>query len=172
MQIPPTDRFRIGVVVERRQLGNPWVDHAWAITGVVPGDLAIAPWTELERGSNYIRYFAGSADLEVYPAETSTYKYNLESPQPSVYVALRKSDEPPGLTLFEATICPGEAHAHADTGNDLLEAVPMPEAVQTWLSAFVAHHHVEREFYKRTRDRADTEALGIRRPRHEEDEFG
>jgi hypothetical protein len=39
----------------------------------------------------------------------------------------------------------------------------MPEPVREQVEAFVAEHHVEREFFKRKRDRANPESLG-RRP--------
>ena len=45
-------------------------------------------------------------------------------------------------------------------GNDLVEAVPMPDSVREQVAAFVAEHHVEQEFFKRKRDRADPESLG------------
>jgi len=48
-------------------------------------------------------------------------------------------------------------------GNDIVEPVPMPEAVREQVAAFVAEHHVEQEFFKRKRDRADPQSLG-RRP--------
>ena len=41
-------------------------------------------------------------------------------------------------------------------------AVPMPEALREAIESFVAEHHVEREFVKRKRRRADPEALARR----------
>ena len=46
----------------------------------------------------------------------------------------------------------------------------MPEAVQAWVAAFVAEHHVEQPFQKRERDRADPEALARRSPMQKERE--
>ena len=39
--------LEVGVVVERRVLQNPWVDHAWKPVAVLPGAPAAAPWTIL-----------------------------------------------------------------------------------------------------------------------------
>ena len=94
--------------------------------------------------------------------DTRTYKHNIEAPEPSVYVVLRRADTLSGWTLYLATIDPAEAHSHADTGDDLVERLPMPPLVFDWLSAFVAQHHVERMEWKRKRDRADPDALGVR----------
>jgi len=165
MQVEPAERFPISVVVERRRIDNPWQDHSWRAVAILPGRTDVAPWTRIEQGPDFVRFLAGTADLELFRGETETYKYNLESPAPAVYVVLRHVDREPGLELFEATVCPGEAHAHADTGGDLVEAVAMPQPVLDWLADFVARHHVEKTHYKRTRDKADPEALGVRRRR-------
>ena len=68
----------------------------------------------------------------------------------------------PAWPLHAVTVDAGEAHLYADTGNDLLEALPLPPGLRARLEAFVAQHHVERMPHKRRRDRADPEALGHR----------
>jgi hypothetical protein len=45
-------------------------------------------------------------------------------------------------------------------GNDLVEAVPMPDSLRGQIDAFIAEHHVERQFFKRKRDRADPQSYG------------
>ena len=65
---------------------------------------------------------------------------------------------------------PAEGEAWTETGSDLVDVVPMPEAVRAAIDAFVAEHHVERPFYKRERDRADPEALARRGPMPKERE--
>ena len=40
-----------------------------------------------------------------------------------------------------------------DSGEDLVEAVPMPEPVLAWMQDFVGQHHVEEPFVKRKRDK-------------------
>ena len=47
---------------------------------------------------------------------------------------------------------------------DLLEALPVPAGLRMILEGFVAQHHKQREFHKRKRDRADTEARGRQAP--------
>lgn len=160
--IEPAARMVVGIVVERQAVDHAWVDHRWTSVAVLPGNPVAAPWTVIGQGEGFTRYLAGTAWLDLFRLETETYKYNLESAVPAVYVILRKVDEAPGVTLLAATVCPGEAHAHADTGEDLVEALPMPQPINEWLSAFVTEHHVERVQYKRKRDRADPEALGQR----------
>lgn len=158
------ERRPVGIVVERRRMANPWQSHGWRVIAVLPGRPSTGPWTVLAKGEGWTRYFAGVVELELFRGETAAYKDNLESAQPSVYVVLRRADEEPGLRLLEATVDPWEVDAHADSGDDLIEAMPLPEDIAAWMRDFVAQHHVERAFYKRTRDRADPEALARGRP--------
>jgi len=68
------------------------------------------------------------------------------------------------------TADPAEGEAWTETGSDLVDVVPMPEAVRAAIDAFVAEHHVEQPFHKRERDRADPEALARRAPMQKERE--
>lgn len=151
------ERREVGVVVERQAVDNPWADHRWRVTDLLPGPIQAAPWTLLDERPGVRRYFAGNAELALFPLETDTLKGNLEGAQPAVYVFLRASDAAPGVALHGATVCAGEAEAHADTGGDLVEAVPMPPDIREWVADFVARHHVERPVYRRKRDRAGVE---------------
>jgi hypothetical protein len=143
---------RIGVIAERQAVDNPWIDHRWQVTAILAAAPAVPAWTCLERSAAVQRYYAGPADLVLYPRETDTLKYNIEGAAPAVYVFLRSAPGIPGMAIAGATVCPGEAHAHADTGSDQVEPVPMPAEIFAWVAAFVAEHHVEREVWKRKRE--------------------
>ena len=75
----------------------------------------------------------------------------------------------PAYQIACVTADPFEGEGYTEAGNDIVESVPMPDVVRDALEAFVAEHHVEQTFYKRKRDRPDTEALG-RRSRTGEDD--
>ncbi|MGQ9370337.1 DUF3305 domain-containing protein [Azospirillum sp. ST 5-10] len=158
------ERMAVGVVVERRPAHSPWQDHVWATAGVLAGRPDLAPWSVLSEEGGVTRFFAGTVALVAHAADAALYKHNLEGPRPAVYVVLRPGGGPHGLRLLLATVDPAEAHAHADVGDDLLDAVAMPGPVRAWLAAFVARHHVERKPWRRARDRADPEALAPRPP--------
>lgn len=149
------ERREIGIIAEWQAVDSPWITHRWRVTEVLPGPAAASPWTLLSAEPDVRNYFAGNAELLLYPLETDTLKANMESSQPAIYVFLRATAEEPGMTLLGATVCAGEAGAHADTGSDLVEAVPMPASIAEWVTAFVARHHVERPVYRRLRDRSD-----------------
>lgn len=164
-----TETWEVGIVLERRRLDNPWVDHAWHAVQVLPGAPASPPWTKLAEGEGWERYYAGTGVLTLYRRETISYKYNLESSQPSVFVILRRSNDERGIMLHTATVCAGEAHAYAESLEDTVESVPMPDVIRDWVADYVARHHVEQAFHKRKRDRANPEALGRRHYLYESD---
>jgi hypothetical protein len=85
-------------------------------------------------------------------------------------VALRPTGVEPPYEIFAVTADPAEGEAWTETGSDLVDVVPMPEAVRAAIDAFVAEHPVERPFHKRERDRADPEALARRGPMPKERE--
>ena len=146
---------QVGIVAEWQAVDSPWCDHRWRVTALLPGAPDAAAWTLLNGDARVRRYFAGNAELCLYPLETDTLKHNIEGPAPAVYVFLRATDAAPGMALLGATVCAGEAQAHADTGSDVVEAVPMPAEITAWVADFVARHHVERPAYRRLRDRSE-----------------
>lgn len=155
----------IGVIVERRVLNNPWVDHAWMPIAVLAGAPSAAPWTVLDDTPEATRYYAGPHRLEFFASETGRYRDNLQSGRPALWVSLRPADTPPGVALYLVTADPAEAEALTEPGTDIIEALPMPKEIRDRLAAFVEAHHVERPFIKRKRDRADPDALAIRPPK-------
>ena len=79
-------------------------------------------------------------------------------------MVLRSTGIEPPYDLVTVTADSSEGEALTQTGDDLVGSVPMPQALQEAIGAFVAEHHVEQEFYKRERNRADPEALARREP--------
>jgi len=149
----------VSVIVEWQAVDSPWVDHRWRVTEILPEPSPAPAWTLLQQSASHRRYLAGNAELRLFPLETDTLKPNVEGPAPSVYVFLRHGDAAPGLALLGATVCVGEAGAHADTGSDIVEAVRMPASIAAWVEDFVARHHVERGGFKRKRERWAQPAL-------------
>lgn len=152
----------IGVIVERRALKNPWIDHVWVPVAVLAGAPMAAPWTVLYEAAGVTRYFAGTFVLELFGSDTAMYRDNLRSREPSLWVSLRQTNAAPGVALHLVTADPAEAEALTETATEIIEAVPMPAELQQQFGAFVETHHVERPFIKRKRDRADPEAMARR----------
>ena len=102
---------------------------------------------------------AGPAEIELYRTETEYYGINLLTDAPSLWVVLRATDGAPPYSVFKVTADPGEGEGLTEAGNDIVEMVAMPPAIQEQVAAFVAEHHVDRTFSKRVRDRADPQAM-------------
>jgi len=152
--------LRVAVIAERRKGVTQWAEHAWRAVSVLEEPPEVPPWTVLrQEPDGRTLFFAGYAEVALHPTDTSNYKHNLEASEPLVWVVLRPAETDSGFVLHSVTVDPGEAHLHADAGNDLLESLPMPPRLRATVEGFVARHHKERGFWKRKRDQADPEAL-------------
>jgi hypothetical protein len=160
----PLGNISVGVVVERRKAESPWIDFTWRTVSILAGEPAAAPWTRLTGNDEVATFYVGATTVSLYPGETGRYRDNLASDAPSLWVALRPTGIEPPYELVAATADPAEGEGFTQNGDDLVDAVPMPEAVRAVIEAFVAEHHVEQPFMKRKRDRADPEALARRGP--------
>jgi hypothetical protein len=154
--------FTIGVVVERRALDNPWIDHAWLPAAILPGAPAVAAWTVLSDQVGIRQFYAGSHQLSFFSVDTANYRDNLSSGAPKIWVSLRLRDGGPPVEVIGVTADPAEGEAFTEAGEDIVEAVAMPAAIALRLAQFIQEHHVERDFYKRRRDQANPEALATR----------
>lgn len=146
------DKIDVGVVLERRDTTNQWIDHGWHLVGVLPGAGPVGDWLELARGEGWVRYHAGTLPLEIFSGETEGYKYNLSLDPPVVYVVLDPEAE--GAHETEAslvTVCPYEAQDYLDASENEVQSTPMPPAIASWLADFVERHHVDVPFKKRRR---------------------
>lgn len=158
----------VGVVVERRKAMSPWADFVWQPVAVLPDKPGTPPWTVLRQDGDRTTYYADSAVLELFRTETAHYRDNLAAGA-KLWVVLRPTDVEPAYQVARVTADPFEGESYTEAGNDIVEAVPMPDTIREALEAFVAEHHVEQPFFKRKRDRSDKEALG-RRTRAREDD--
>jgi hypothetical protein len=164
VSVTPLQEISVGVVVERRKADSPWIDFTWRAVTVLPGEPAAAPWTKLADQGDVTTYYAGAANIDLYPSETGNYRDNLAVAVPSLWVALRPTGIEPPYELVAVTADPAEGEGFTQNGDHLVDVVPMPEPVRKVIETFIAEHHVERPLYKRKRDRADPEALARRAP--------
>lgn len=154
LEVPGTLRIPVAVLAERRPGTTPWADWSWRVVEVLEDVPDLAPWTVLREEAGRTLFLAGRSEVVLHPTDTANYRDNLQADPPLIWAVLRDADAPPGLDLHVVTVDAGEAHLYADAGSALLESLPMPARLRTAVDAFVALHHVERSFQKRTRDRA------------------
>lgn len=145
----------VGVVVVREDADNPWQDFVWRAAGVVLGPQEDASWREIERGDGFVRYFAGVCDLELFRKETEAYQVNLNNKVPVLYIVMREAEDVDAeqpIDLHLVTVSAYEAQDYLDTGEEIVDSIPMPETLLAWVQRFIDKHHVEEKFVKRKRD--------------------
>jgi Protein of unknown function (DUF3305) len=163
-------RMPVSIIVERRKSQHPWQDHVWRPIGVLPRANP-ERWTLLVEGEGWAHFLACTLPLELHRGETEGYLVNLSQVPPVVYVVLRRGETTDEMEIepFHATVCPYEAMSYGESGEEIVEGVPMPTEVHDWVKKFVATHHVEAPFVKRKKSgRATPDAQPPRSPRPEE----
>lgn len=146
----------LGVVVERQAVDHPWADWRWKPVSVFPGETDRPAWSELMCGEGFTRYHAGTYPLTLYRSDTEAYRENIASDKMAVYVVLSPADDATGPCPYEVrhvTVSPYEMQDHLDAGEDIVEAVTVPDSLAALIVEFVDQHHVEVEFKKRKRER-------------------
>ncbi|SMX50534.1 hypothetical protein MAA8898_04837 [Maliponia aquimaris] len=157
----------LGVVLRRAPGVTRWARWVWTASGVLPG-AGPAEWREMRREGEVTEYHAATLSLDLYGSDTEAYLHELCSQTPSVYVVLRKTDaEDIPLEVLTVTVSPYDAQDYADSGEEMIEKVPMPPALLAWVAEFVEEFHEEEVFIKRKRDklRVDLVQDGIGDPR-------
>ncbi len=165
----------LGVVIAREAVEDPWIDHVWQLRAVFPGAPEITAWKELRRGtksdgSRWVEYHAATLPLELHAKETESYRVNLADARPSVYVVMHEADDDadegegtgegndaPPLVVRHVTVSAFEAQDYLDSGEEMVEAAPMPAELRALVEAFVEAHHVEEKFIKRKQRKVNVE---------------
>ncbi len=154
--------FPLGIVVRRTVGVTRWAKHVWKAVAVLPG-APEAHWKELRREGDAVEYHAATVNLELHRTDTDAYLSGLSARDPAIYVIMRPALDDRPLDIVLATASPYEAQDYADTGEELVEKVPMPEGLIALIRDFIDEHHEEEVFIKRRRDkkRIDLEEDGI-----------
>ena len=145
-------RISVGVTVERRKARSAWADFLWRPVSVFTGSPSAAPWTPLGMEAETTLFYVGEAAIELHRTETSSYRDNLASGAPALWIVLRPTASELPYELVAVTADPAEGEGLTDAGNNLVEQVPMPPDIAEMVGQFVAQHHIERPFVKRQRD--------------------
>jgi hypothetical protein len=154
----------VGVVIERRDIDNPWLDHSWHPVAIIPHATGEARWSELRSGEGWAQFHAANLNLELFRGETEGYRTNLAQQPPTVFVVLRPGEEADEMDVepFHVTVCPYEAMGYHESGDEIVEGVPMPPELAAWVAEFVDRYHVDTPFKKRKNKRHRDQADGSR----------
>lgn len=169
--------LKIGAVVRRSPGVTQWARETWKPVAVIPG-APEAFWKELVREGDVVDYHAGTVPMELFRADVEGYLVSLNMAAPSVWVIMDRdqtSQSPSGWVVSAVTASAHEALDALDSGESIVEAVPIPESMAAWINEFVDMHYVEEPFKKRRRDevRVDgsEDGKGDARIRQESDVF-
>ncbi|PTW60857.1 uncharacterized protein DUF3305 [Breoghania corrubedonensis] len=118
-------------------------------------------WHPMVSEGTTTRFHAGTKNVTLHRKLVEAYRINLALEVPSLWIMLDAAD--PGAAqpweLSIITACPYDAQDLADSGEGILEQVPMPEDLVALLVEFVRAHPLPEEFRKRRRDEVKVEDL-------------
>ncbi len=146
----------LGIVIRKSPGATRWAKWIWKAVAVLPG-AAQESWKELRRDGDVVEYHAATVDLELFRTDTEAYLTGLSTKVPAIYVVMREAtdaDAAQDVEVLLATASPYDAQDYADTGEEIVEQVPMPDGLIAWVHEFIKAHHEEDEaFVKRKRDK-------------------
>ncbi|GBO86396.1 DUF3305 domain-containing protein [Marinobacter salsuginis] len=153
--------LQVGAVVRRSPGVTRWAKHVWKPVAVIPG-APDAFWKELVREGEVVDYHAGTVTMELFRADVEGYLVSLNMSSPSVWIILDRDvtgQSPSGWAVSTVTASAHEALDSLDSGESIVEAVPIPESLAAWIKEFVDMHYIEEPFKKRRRDEVRVDAV-------------
>lgn len=169
--------LKIGAVVRRSPGVTRWARETWKPVAVIPG-APEAFWKELVREGEVVDYHAGTVAMELFRDDVEGYLVSLNMTVPSVWVVMDKDQtnrSPSGWFVSAVTASAHEALDTLDSGESIVESVPIPESLAGWIKEFIDMHYVEEPFKKRRRDEINVdgteEGKGDARIRQESDVY-
>lgn len=160
----------LGIVIRKAPGVTRWAAWSWRAVAVLPG-AGPADWREMRRDGEVVEYHAATVPLELHRTQTEAYLQGISSRVPAIYVVMRPNarpeQSPAPYEVMLATASPFEAQDYTETGEEVVEKVPMPEGLVAWVRDFIATHHEQEAFRKRRRDAVKESELqqGIGDPR-------
>lgn len=163
-----SDSIDIGVIVRRSNGVTRWQRTIWTPVAILP-NAGPADWRVLRDDDGVIEYHAATLPLTIYRKECEAYRVALTEPTPGVYVVMREDDRDPDFPyqVHLVTASPHEAALFAESGEEIVEKVPMTEGLLAWVANWIKEHYVEEQFVKRKRRRhfGEPENDGLGDPR-------
>lgn len=153
--------LRVGAVVRRTQGVTRWAKDIWTPVAVIPG-AQDEFWKEMVRDGETIDYHAGTVTLELFRADVEAYLVSLNMAKPSIWVILDQDESgqsPSGWFVSAITASAYEAQDSLDSGESIVEPVPIPESLAGWIQEFIDLHYIEEPFKKRRRDKQKIDGI-------------
>lgn len=148
----PQALMPLGIVLRRRPGVTRWLRWSWQAVDVLPG-AGPAAWTELRREGDVVDYHAATVPLELYRTDTEGYAETLAGAVPSVAVVYEPARGDGRPRVLRATVSAYQAQDELDSGELVVDPVPLPPGLLAWIDDFLHEHHAPEPFIKRRRDR-------------------
>jgi hypothetical protein len=146
---------RIAVILERQAVSNRWETHRWSLAGVLPDEGG--PVRVLAEDERLLRRLHPGLSLTLFPGEAEGYYLNSTSPEPSVFVSLRRDEATGDPYPYQATLSYNEAARWMDAA-ERVERLPAWEELAQWMAQWVeANYKPEPKQRKRARSFAGKE---------------
>ncbi len=153
----------LGVVLKRSPGVTRWAKWSWKPIAVLPG-ASDGAWKVLREDDGVVEFHAATLDLELHRTDAEAYRVSLTMEPPAVFVVLRQDDDGPhAVKVHAVTMSAYEAQDYLDSGEEIVEPVPMPAGLIAWVREFTDAHFRDEAFIKRKRDkkRIDLKEDGI-----------
>lgn len=156
-RLPREVSMPVGVIIRRTPSTSRWIDWNWRPVALLPG-APPADWKLLRKEDDAAEFHASTVELTLHRAETEAYRVGISSDPPCAWVVLAPIEDPDHDRDFFVrlvTASPYEAQDCLDSGEEIVEAVPMPPGLVAWVRDFVKTRHVDEPFRKRKRIEVD-----------------
>lgn len=154
--VPRSLNIPVGVVLVRRPGVTRWAKWAWSAKAVIPG-APPADWKVLREEGDTTEFHVAARPLELHWTEAESYRISLSMHPPSVFVVLNQGVDAPnehGIDVHLVTASADLAQEYQDSGEQIVEPVPMSGGLEATIREFADAHFEARAFRKRRRDRA------------------
>ncbi|MEP5761453.1 MAG: DUF3305 domain-containing protein [Litoreibacter sp.] len=140
----------LGIVMRKTPGVTRWVRWNWTPVAVLPG-ADPAHWKLMRSDGEAEEFHAATLNLTLHAADAEAYMHGLSANIPSIYVVMRLGDP---LDFVLVTASPYEAQDYAESGEEIVEKVPMTRGLLDFVQEFSQLHYEEEVFVKRRRDKA------------------
>jgi hypothetical protein len=158
-----TRALPVGIVVRRTPGATRWAPWSWRAVAALPG-AGPAEWREMRRetveGREAVEFHAATGLLELHRADCEAYAESLDSAAPSIWAIFHPTgDRERPWDLHAVTASPFEAQDALDSGEELVERIPLTPELAGWIAEFVEAHWRPEPFRKRRRSPATMDGV-------------
>lgn len=157
MQSDISDKKIITAVMLQQESTHPWGDTIWTLAGVIPG-LSQTELSQIALTGN-VHYWS-NLEVQLHILHCDSYYQNLMSTKPQLYVVSKQGEDNTPLPLL-VTADFDEAASYMETGSQVFYS-DLPEALATWLEAYVLTHYRPEKPKKRRRKKWHDNDSGAR----------